>query len=101
MSPNKAMKQHLDAAYRIGLAEIERLARKILREHTNLDEFVMAMGGAFFVKKDGEHFHTWDCKYMGQLDRLITAWDDTLGLTGEPMRFTATGRKQTSWGAAL
>jgi len=100
MTPNNLIQQHFDDAYQIGLVEVERLARKILAKHPNLDEFVMAMGSAFFTTKDDGNIHPFERAYMKPLDRFLTAWDDTLCLTGEPMRFTATGRKETAWGCA-
>ncbi len=85
-------------AGKTALAEVERLARKILTKHANLDEFVMGMGTAFFtVKGSDENLGLEDRKYFKPLRDLIFNFDDTLGLTGEPMRFTATDKKVTNW----
>src|SRR5208337_3318365 len=78
MTPNNLIQQHFDDAYQIGLVEVERLARKILAKHPNLDEFVMAMGSAFFTTKDDGNVHPFERAYMKPLDRFLTAWDDTL-----------------------
>jgi hypothetical protein len=102
MSPNKIIAQHLNDATDVALIEVERMARKILAEHPNLDEFIMAMGGAFFTVKDrgnGDEpsIEPYERRYMRTLDRFLTQWDSELHLTGIPMRFTATGTIVTSW----
>jgi len=91
--------------------EVEKLARKILRDHPHLDEFVMAMGTFFFTDKKGNSIATWDSKlmpnyeyrtfdtrkYFKPLNDFITEWDPVLKITGEPMRFTATSPIKTNW----
>ena len=105
----KLIHYHYSEAERLASAVVEKKARAILRQHPNLDEFVMAMGGWFFTKKDKDatgysmilHESSGDhCpKYMTGIRNFIDEWDDVLKTTGEPMRFTANGEKVTEWGA--
>lgn len=78
------------------LVELERKARRILLKHPNLNEFVMAMGEAFFTTADGT-VSTEDRAYMKPLNDFIYEWDEFLRLTGSPMRFTAHGDKVIHW----
>lgn len=92
------IKYHYDLARDIALAEVEREARRILARHPMLDEFVMGMGIATFTVKGKEHsLGISERKYMRSLENFISDWDEYLKLTGEPMRFTATGLKRTDW----
>lgn len=84
-------------AERLALQEVERRARKILAEHPVLDEFVMAMGTAFFNTKDGRIVTNDDLKYLAPVFDWIDEWDSELHLTGTPMRFTAKGKMVTDW----
>ena len=96
----RAVQRHYLQAEDLALIEVERLARKILVEHSNLDEFVMGMGEAFF--SDGyENLAIDERAYMKPLRDFIGEWDDVLKLTGTPMRFTATGKKVTDWLAVV
>jgi hypothetical protein len=97
MSVNKQIEQKILEASEICLAEIERRARKILATHPNLDEFLMGMGTVFFSTKDGQNISLYDRAYMKSLDDFINDWDHDLHITGEPMRFTATGPVTTKW----
>ena len=76
---------------------VEELARKILAEHSTLDEFVMGMGIACFTDKKGDSLDLEDRAYMKPLADFINEWDDFLKITGEPMRFTANGPRITNW----
>ena len=92
-----------ETAAELALGEVQRLARKILAEHHCLDEFVMAMGMAIFTLKDKDvrdaNLHLHERAYFKPLEDLLNEWDEVLKLTGEPMRFRATGPKITEWGA--
>ena len=94
---DKAIQLHYDEAVRLALTTVERMARKILRDHPNLDEFVMGMGRAMFTTNDKQNLGTEERAYMRPLDDFLTEWDRWLHLTGEPMRFTAHGPKITTW----
>ena len=110
MNINKQIETHLDAARSIACNEVERMARKILTDHQNLDEFVMRMGAYFFTYKDESKaaihpYNKYSCgygyndtfKYLKPLNDFIREWNSTLCLTGIPMRFTAKGPKTTNW----
>jgi hypothetical protein len=83
-------------ACHIALALIEKKARKIMREHLNIQEFVMAMGGWNFWYYDGNQVPS-DLKYLEPVRKIFDEWDDYLKLTGTPMRFTAEGLIRTDW----
>lgn len=94
-------KQIMDSYMRsvnLALAEVERRARKLLNDHQNLDEFIMGMGIASFTVKGSEwSVDDTDLKYLKPVLDFIRDWDEYLKLTGEPVRFTATGPRITSW----
>ena len=81
---------------------VETEARRILREHPALHEFVMAMGIWSFTTREGESympgFYTTP-KYIknSRLAKFIFQWDEYLKITGEPMRFTADGPTIRNW----
>jgi hypothetical protein len=90
--------------YDAALALIEDRARKILVAHPSLDEFVMAMGGWLFSKKNsddnisdvyGERIPAYARAFCGMMDEFD---DMELKVTGEPMRFTAQGPVVRMWG---
>lgn len=95
----RAIAHHFHEAERIALEMIEGMARQILRTHPCLDEFVMAMGSAFFTVKGDprENIDTSERAYMKRLDDLLNEWDTFLHLTGTPMRFTSDGPIITDW----
>jgi hypothetical protein len=96
MNPNKKIQKLIDQAGQMAMEHVEFMARKILREHKNLNEFVMGMGTCFF--SEGEENHRLETyAYMKPLEDFIDEWDETLGITGTPMRFTANGQKVTDW----
>lgn len=82
------------------LAEIEEEARKILRDNSSLKEFIMGMGVWFFEDNDGDN-HCDDSISYDNIFRpivvLLNAYDGRFKITGESMRFTATGTKITDW----
>ena len=88
-----------DQTVNAALAEVERIARKILVEHPVLDEFIMGMGTwSFTSRRDKGMSWTYpDKTYMKPMDDFICEWDEYLRLTGTPMRFTATGKVKTEW----
>ena len=93
----KRIEKHYEQACTLALSEVERLARQILANHSNLHEFVMGMGGAIFITKDDDNLGTEDRAYMKPLNDLLMEWDDYLKLTGEPMRFTVDGPIVREW----
>ena len=79
-------------------------ARKILKAHKNLDEFVIAMGDWFFTlkEKDEEGFtkivHN-PPKYIdeSELFKFLYEWDRQLYLSGMGIRFRVDGPIVTNW----
>jgi hypothetical protein len=90
---------------------VEKMARQILREHKELDEFVMAMGTYFFTYKKGGNLDPISSKmnssynyvyydtepFLKPLNDFISEWDSVLKITGDAMKFTADGIKITDW----
>ncbi len=90
---------------------VEKMARQILREHPELNEFVMAMGTYFFTYKEGGNLDPISSKmnssynyvyydtepFLKPLNDFIGEWDSRLKITGDAMRFTADGIKVTDW----
>lgn len=113
----KSIVWHLKQADTIAIKKTEKLARTILRNHPHLHEFVMCMGTYFFTAKekdaDGnskiidtterrmnasyDYYIVDSFKYFRALNDFIADWDDTLKITGTPMRFTAKGKIKTNW----
>lgn len=91
---------------------VEKMARKILTDHNELDEFIMAMGSYFFTYKEGgvdlqpitqkmnksfSYYYEDSEPYLKPLNDFIGEWDKRLKITGDAMRFTAKGQKITDW----
>ncbi len=91
------VKLYYDLAREHAIGVVERMARDVLLTHPNVVEFVMAMGVYGFNDKQGDTRHLDEFAYMRPLKEFIEEWDDVLKLSGEPMRFTATGNKVTDW----
>lgn len=93
------VRKHMRDATRIAVELVEGHARRILRTHANLDEFVMGMGRAFFTLKgdDKTNLDTDERRYFKPIDDLLHEFDQELHITGIPMRFTADGPKITNW----
>lgn len=82
--------------HRIARAEVERLARQVLRNglkgRNRAREFVMAMGSAFFVDRNGEVIDNYtsdglrSAAFCKPLNEFLEQWDSMLHLTGAPMR---------------
>jgi hypothetical protein len=87
--PTEADLEHAyNKAREIGLFLVEKYARALLREQPRLEEFIMNMGRFSFATVDGR---VASANEQSNLARFVNEWDDTLKLTGEPMRFTAYG----------
>lgn len=106
-----SIRGHYYKACEMASSKVEQMARTILRNHPHLDEFIMAMGSYSFTTKTGGNIDPissrmnssynyvyYDThKYLKPLNDFIGEWDQYLKITGEPMRFTATGKKITDW----
>jgi hypothetical protein len=108
----KSINFHYNTARKIALVRVEKLARTILRNHPQYNEFVMAMGTYFFTLKGSDnnvdtitssmnasynYVYNDTYKYFKPLNDFIGEWDKYLKLTGEPMRFTVKGKKVSNW----
>lgn len=104
---------HYNKARKLAFLEVERLARNILRINPTLEEFVIGMGSYLFTIKEssrgvastlilentlgGKEEALSSIVGYKKLINFISLWDDIFKLTGEPMRFTAKGKKITNW----
>lgn len=103
---------HYKMAEKIASKKVEIMARKILANHPYLNEFIMAMGSYFFTVKNSdrhinpttqkmnaswEYYYVDTFNYLKPLNKFIHKWNDVLKITGDPMRFTAKGKKITNW----
>jgi hypothetical protein len=109
----QAVVDHYNKASQFASEFVEQEARKILVEHPELDEFVMAMGTWFFKWKIGatdnqgivieewmdQNVQEGSVPFIKEsvLAEFIANWDEYLKITGEPMRFTATGPVVRNW----
>ncbi len=104
--------KYYNKASDLALKEVERLARQVLKDHPELDEFIMCMGSYFFTVKNSEenilpytekmniswNYYSEDTfPYLKPINDFIGKWDNYLKLTGEPMRFTAKGKIVKNW----
>ncbi len=82
---NNEIQEHINQAFNLAIEHVEKLARKILEDHSDLEEFVMAMGGVVFaepymidLKPAGEKYSRNclgldDRDYFEELDEFIGA----------------------------
>ncbi len=101
---NKQIAEQYEIARKMAVDEMIRIARKILKEHPYLDEFVIAMGTCFFTQKKSdlnislyEFTGGLTYQYFKPLADLLYEWNDTLKLTGEGIRFRFEGEIITHW----
>lgn len=109
-----AIQEHYSKACEIASNVVEKMARQILSEHKELDEFIMAMGSYFFtyknkkrqgnlepytqkMNKSWNYYYEDSEEYLKPLNKFIGEWNNYLKITGDAMRFTATGLKVTDW----
>lgn len=78
----------LGQAHDIAYAEIERMARDIMRKHKRCASFCMCMGTASFYEADGNPISEWSGmpKYLNRFYELVSEWADYTRVTGSPMR---------------
>lgn len=95
--------KEIEAAF---LEELEQRARKIMKRHPACTEFVMAMGGAQFDRRDGHaiddtDYAGGDCpQYLEDFFEWLGDMNALHGLgpvMGIPIRFTADGPVVTNW----
>lgn len=109
---NEDIEFYYNKARNLALKKVEQLARKILVEHEDMDQFVMANGDYFFTYKGSRqkwlpsHVNKLDSDYkyykedaepfLITLNSFLDKWK-VLELAGNPMRFTATGQRISDW----
>jgi hypothetical protein len=87
-----------DKAHELALAEVERRARKILKDHPTAKTFCMSMGSASFYDKAGEPMFIDDFKYLKYFYDFLEQFDDRLYLSGRALKLTSyNGPKTTDW----
>lgn len=91
-----AIDDYMLAANNLAIKLVEWEARKILREH-HLNEFVMAMGSAFFTNRLYQPIPRGQLKYLKSFEDMIDYLDDRFNIKGIPMRFTASGKRVSNW----
>ena len=83
----------LDKARSIALLEVERIARKRMRNNKKLKDFTIAMG-TYFFSYYGEVAHDYKC---AEMDDFISEYDDILKLTGEGVIYKSDGTSVRDW----
>lgn len=96
-----AVKRHAEESYReafkYAITYVKSKARLLLQRDNSLNEFVMAMGIAMFIDRDGNIVDLEDIGEAFDLAAFIDHWDDYLRITGYPVRFTAYGDEIYDW----
>lgn len=109
MNADAIISQYIKLANEIALREVERLARKTMRDNPEIEEFCMAMGSASFsFSKEHMESPEYEGDSFGYLDEedprvkafyeFLNKWNDTFGINGTPMRIKgANGKLVTDW----
>ena len=82
---------HYEKAVSEALSLVEQKALAVLQKHSNVHEFTMGMGTAFFTDHNGDMMDV--RSYMRPVFDILEEWDSYLKLTGEFMILSANGRK--------
>jgi hypothetical protein len=81
----------------IGLFLVEKYAREVMRADPQFVEFVVDREGeTYFIAATGGVVYP-RCLDDHTLVDFLHEWDEVLGLTSEPMRFTADGPMRREW----
>lgn len=88
MNARRQIESLLNQASRIGLKEIEKRARKIMRAHSEIKTFILGMGTAAFYNEDGPMMEE-DWPYMKNLYSFLYEYDEYLKLSGNLMRLNS------------
>jgi hypothetical protein len=82
----------------IAMVEVERLVKEELEFGVNgFQEFTMAMGSVSFEGESTGCVLIGDDSFPDELECFIRAWDDTLKLTGNPIRIDRTLKVERDW----
>jgi hypothetical protein len=88
---------YYERASNLAIKAIEHEARELLKNNSDLKEYVQAMGSGFFINNNHEII---DDEQMNELDEFFEMlWDlnDKFNVLGYPMRFTTEGKIITDW----
>lgn len=106
MNINREIQKQYNAANKLAIKEVEKLARIVLSKNPKqVKSFMMAMGSYFFMDNNDDIIFDSHGNNKKRLQRLsgynklisfIDKWDDIFHLTGEGMTFTAKGKKITN-----
>jgi len=97
MNASAIIQSYLDSASEVAIKEVERLARKTMRDNPEITCFIMAMGSASFYDADGPMCDPND-KRSKELDDFLDKYDQFLRITGYPMRLDShNGKLQFDW----
>lgn len=95
---------HEAEVYEIIIAEVIKLARFVLNNNRGLKEFIMAMGMFCITRRkvDWRHDYSEDYEFAKlkggkELFDMIVTHNERFKITGDPIRFTATGKIVTDW----
>lgn len=108
-------KDEANKAHARASAEAEKimrqLARRILSNNPKIEEFVKGMGSVIFCSSSGWVYNpvTDNIDHLGQtgdfddvtdltaLKEFLSNYDNEYHMSGDPVRFTATGEEKTDW----
>ena len=90
---NQKIQKELDSIDKLALAEVDRIARQILKDHSKtLICFRMSMGSWCFYDTDSNtvsyDFHDHDQSMLQEMEDFISTWDHILRITGNYMHVT-------------
>ena len=109
MNADVIISQYVKLANETALKEVERLARKTMRDNPEIGEFCMAMGSAtFHLSKEHMESPEYEGDSFGHLDDddprakefydFLDKWNDVFHITGFPMKINgANGKLETDW----
>lgn len=109
MNANAIISQYVKLANETALREVERLARKTMRDNPEIEVFVMAMGSAtFHLSKEHMESPEYEGDSFGHVDDedprakeffdFLEEWNEMFHITGNPMKIKgATGKLVTDW----
>jgi len=109
MNASAIIAQYVKLANEIAIKEVERLARKTMRDNPEIEEFCMAMGSAtFHLSKEHMESPEYEGDSFGHLDDddprakefydFLEEWNDMFHINGFPMRIKgANGKLVTDW----
>lgn len=97
----KELDSLLSQAFDLALSEVERIARKIMKQNPRCKSFIMGMGSASFYDIKGDPVGDWGSlpypKYLEELDDFLSKYNH-LNITGFPVKIVGhNGETITNW----